>query len=366
MTKPIPVVLHSQTLGHGGGERQLAAMALGLDRDRYTPHVVYQHGGGFWMPKLEQAGIALYQIHIDNYRNAQAWREAMRLRRYLKSNGVRIAQGFDFTLNMFVTPVAASVRGLVALSTQRCETRLIDEKYRRATHWIHRLAAGVVVNSRMLEREVRQLHGIAAGRVHVVPNGIDTNLYSTPGGRRGEPVTIGSVCVLRPEKNLALLLEAFAQIRRRGLPARLLVVGSGPEEPALKAQAVRLGLGADCEFRPATSEVAEQLRRIDIFVLASRSEGLSNALMEAMSAGCVPVATDLPSNRELIETEREGLLFSDNHCEELTTALSRLIEDPSERERMSLLARARMVNEFSMDTAIGRLQSLYDRLLGKR
>jgi L-malate glycosyltransferase len=360
MALPVPVLFHSQTIGYGGGERQLATMALSLDPARYTPHIAYQHPG-IWNERFRAAGIPLFQFNINSYGNRQALTEALRFRRYLKRNRIRVVQGFDFTLNVFATAIARTVPGVRALSTQRCETKLIDAKYQRATRFIHRIASGVVVNSRQLESQLSDEIGLSPSRLHVCWNGIDTDQFTPGDAPRG--LTIGCVCVLRPEKNLGLLLRAFQTLRGSHSEARLIIVGSGPEEAPLKALAAELQLDLFCEFRPATTDVAPHLREMEIFVLPSFSEGLSNSLMEAMACGCVPVAADLPSNGELVVPGTHGILFQNGVQSSLEGALATLAANPDLRSRFRQAARSRIELEFSIPVAAGRLQDLYDRLL---
>ena len=106
---------------------------------------------------------------------------------------------------------------------------------------------------------------------------------------------IGTVCALRPEKGVDTLIRAFAKMQSPN--TALVLVGSGPEEPKLRALAKELAV-ENCHFEAATSEVAQWLSATDIFVLPSRSEALSNALMEAMSCGCCPMATRVGGNPE--------------------------------------------------------------------
>jgi hypothetical protein len=94
-------------------------------------------------------------------------------------------------------------------------------------------------------------------------------------------VVIGIVCALRPEKGLRILMEAFRKVKSARTGVKLVIVGSGPMLAELQA-----GADADCHFEPAVGNVAPWLRAIDIFVLPSLSEALSNSLMEAMGCGC--------------------------------------------------------------------------------
>lgn len=152
------------------------------------------------------------------------------------------------------------------------------------------------------------------------------------------------------------MIEAFRKVQQPGW--RLLLVGDGPERQALIAQAS----GLDCVFVPSTNEVFRYLRAAHIFVLASRSEGLSNSIMEAMASGCAVAATRVGGNPELVEHGQTGLLFENASLEGLTAALQRLA-DPAERHRLAEAGQRRMRNDFSLESAVERIEALYDRLL---
>ena len=102
---------------------------------------------------------------------------------------------------------------------------------------------------------------------------------------------------------------------------KLVMVGSGPMLAELQA-----GGDADCHFEPAVRNVAPWLRAMDIFVLPSLSEALSNSLMEAMGCGCCPVASDTGGNPELVEDGETGLLFPVGDAEALAERLARLVD----------------------------------------
>jgi glycosyltransferase involved in cell wall biosynthesis len=166
---------------------------------------------------------------------------------------------------------------------------------------------------------------------------------------------VGSVCALRPEKGLDVLLHAFASVR--DLKMKLIIVGSGPEEARLQALSADLGIPADCHFEPATTDVVEWL-----FVLPSRSEALSNSLMEAMACGWSPIATRVGGNPELVENCRDGYLFEVDNKVELAARLRELAMDESRREAFAAAATAKM-SQFTPERAGRAMQTIYDSVL---
>jgi glycosyltransferase involved in cell wall biosynthesis len=169
---------------------------------------------------------------------------------------------------------------------------------------------------------------------------------------------------LRPEKDLNTLLTGFALARRQRPEMQLLVVGSGAELPALEQQARELELGADCTFVPDQNNVASWLRTIDIFVLPSRTEALSNSLMEAMACGCAVVASEIGGNPELVETGRTGMLFPSGQPESLAQALRQLTEDVTLRQRLAKEAAQLIPHRFSLAASVNRMQQIYESFLG--
>ena len=121
--------------------------------------------------------------------------------------------------------------------------------------------------------------------------------------------------------------------------------------------------GGSCQFEPATNDVAGWLRQMDIFVLPSLSEALSNSLMEAMACGCAVVASRVGGNVELVQEEQTGFLFEKGNAAQLASILDRLIADEPLRRKLGAAA-ARFIHDgFSLSTSVSRMQSIYDTML---
>ena len=163
--------------------------------------------------------------------------------------------------------------------------------------WTRRVLLGwthtpVVVASRNLERiAVGQWH-LPAANVRFVANGVaipeSAGVVRVP--RAAGPLTIGTVAGLRPEKNVARLIRAFAAVRARQ-PARLVIVGDGPERAALETLADELRVAADVEFTGYLADPIARLRTFDLFALSSNTEQLPISMLEAMAHGIPVVAT---------------------------------------------------------------------------
>jgi glycosyltransferase involved in cell wall biosynthesis len=127
-----------------------------------------------------------------------------------------------------------------------------------------------------------------------------------------------------------------------------------------------LGIRDACLFQPATSEVAAWLQAIDIFVLPSTSEALSNSLMEAMACGCCAVASRVGGNPELVSHGRTGLLFEVGNPADLADQLHSVVENTTFREDLARAGAAFIAGHFSLADSTRRLQQLYQALLSGR
>jgi glycosyltransferase involved in cell wall biosynthesis len=171
------------------------------------------------------------------------------------------------------------------------------------------------------------------------------------------------VCALRPEKGLGTLLDAFSRISRVFEDARLLIAGNGPSLAGLEAQAGALGITGRCTFLPASDDVAGLLRRIDIFVLPSLSEALSNSLMEAMARGCCAVASTVGGNPELVAHGDTGFLFPPRDAASLSECLRLLIENAELRSRLADKGSRFIRANFSQEASARRMAEIYRSLV---
>jgi glycosyltransferase involved in cell wall biosynthesis len=228
---------------------------------------------------------------------------------------------------------------------------------------------GIVVNSLAVRRQLIEEDRVPPSRIHVCDNAVDMERFH-PGPRTRPPaldgacLVIGAVCALRAEKDLPTLVEAFARVRGLRPGLRLVIVGSGLELPVLEERRRELGLEDCFHLEPATADVAGWLHAIDIFVLPSRSEALSNSLMEAMACQCAVVASRVGGNTELVDDDGTGLLFPPGDAGALAACLKRLIEQDATRARLAESAAAFMRN-FSLEAATRRIEEIYSAVASR-
>lgn len=370
--RPVAVLIMARELDQGGVERDVAKIAMHLDRSRFTPHVATYYAKGLRYEELRAAGIPILDLPLRSLLSMEAVRSAMKLRRYIKEHGIRIVHSYDAS-GVFALPVARTAGVPVVIGSQLSYRTILDSRTQRLLRLSDHVADVVLVNCEAIRRYMIEDEGVSPDRVEICYNGVVTAEFHSANGRvRPEPLAgaslvIGTVCVLRPEKALLLLQEAFARVRHLEAGMKLLIVGSGPELPKLQENAARLGIGGATVFISATRDVAAWLRSMDIFVLPSYSEAFSNSLLEAMACGCSVIGSRVGGTPELIgSNEERGFLFESGNTADLAAKLGRLIEDQALRCELASRA-ARFVREnLTIEIAAQRTAAIYDELLKRK
>jgi glycosyltransferase involved in cell wall biosynthesis len=368
MKRAQPVLLMARELGLGGSERQLCEIAKSLDRSRFEPHAGCFHSSGFRADELRAAGVPILRLPVTSFRGPSALRGAYELGRYVRAHGIEIVHTFDVPMNEFAVPVARMFSVPFVLSSQRAHRDLVSRANRHLLRLTDFMVDGIVVNSFAVRRQLIEEDRVPPSRIHVCYNAIDMERFH-PGPRArhgaldGACLVIGVICALRPEKDLPTLMDAFARVRGLRPGLKLVIVGSGPVLPELEELRRRLNLAECCHLEPATADVAGWLHKIDIFVLPSRSEALSNSLMEAMACQCAVVASRVGGNPELVDDDGTGLLFPPGDAGALAACLKRLIEHDATRARLAE-AGAIFMRNFSLEAATRRIEEIYGAVTG--
>jgi sugar transferase (PEP-CTERM/EpsH1 system associated) len=234
--------------------------------------------------------------------------------------------------------------------------------------------------SRDLENWLISTVGVDSGKVRQIYNGVDHRQFVPqsvkPSALMPQPwrdldgiVVIGTVGRLTPVKDQQLLLHAVAKLRS-DQPAvadrlRLVVVGDGPLYPTLARLVEELKLQDVTWLAGDRKDVASLLQTMDIFVLPSLGEGISNTVLEAMASGLPVIATSVGGNVELVEEGFNGRLIPSGNIQALADAMAKLITDSTERARQGANARLRVCQRFDWNRTVNDYLSVYDELLGR-
>lgn len=260
------------------------------------------------------------------------------LRRALRDCGAPVAVGFVGSTNVLLA--LASLRlGMRTIISERNDPdrQPLPGLWNRLRRLVYPLADVVTANSAAAIEALARF--VPRKKLAFVPNPVRES-NSTDIAAKTQP-TILAVGRLHPQKGFDVLLEAFASVRRGNPEWRLVVLGAGALESSLKEQARALGVESAVDWKGFVADPFPWYRAADIFVLPSRYEGTSNALIEAMSRGLPAVVTDAVSG-DLVTDGATGLVAKADDVAALAAALERLMRDPDLRRRLGEAARAKL------------------------
>ena len=216
----------------------------------------------------------------------------------------------------------------------------------------------VVATMGDLGRSTLIARGLDPSRVHVIPPSVDIDRFrpSDAEARRYDVVTVGQ---LVPRKRTADILLAVAKLKTVHPELRVAIVGAGPLEPELRDLAASIGVDSSVEFLGFRADVEEIHGAARVFVLASESEGLPIAMLEAMSAGLPAVVSEVGEIPSFVADGLVGVTFPAGDVEALAERLAALLEDDTARTAMGAAA-ARMVRErVSVESVAARYRELF-------
>ena len=346
----------------GGTEKQLAALIRGLDRTCFEPLLCTLRPST--MP-LSTLGCQTLELSLGSFASPSAVRAARALHRFIAAEHIDLVHTFfqDATLLSAWASLSTSVRARIA--------SFRDLGFWRSPRnaWPLRLSYrhfdGFTANARAVAAQVHALDGIPLEAIEVIYNGVA--LGPPPAGRRRhDRPTVGIVANLnRPVKRVDLFVDAARIVRQHVPEARFEIVGDGPLRGEVAAQVQALGLETSVEFVGQVEDVESRIAGFDVGVLTSDSEGLSNAILEYMSARVPTVARRVGGNPELVVDGVTGLLADGNTPWAIAMPIVRLLRDDSERRRMGDAARRTIVRLYSMERCIRGHEKYYLRILDR-
>lgn len=359
------VFLMTNTFETGGSERQFAELAKSLENGSFSPRVGCIEKRGALAELFRNAvefpvGGNLYGIG--------SLRARLHLGRCLKQSRVAIAHSFDFYTNVLLIPVAKVAGVPIVIGSQRQLGDLLSSAKSRTQlavfHWCDR----VVCNSQAAaDRLIAE--GLPPNRISIIPNGLNSVSFSpaTPLLDRSSSVLrVGMIARMNTTaKNHRAFLRAAAIISHKLPTTEFVLAGDGPLRPELEVFSKQLGVRDRVHFIGDRGDIPAVLASIDVSVLPSLSESLSNAILESMAAGVPVIAGNVGGNAELIAPDR-GLLVTPNDATALASAIERLLMNPRMRSEFGGNSRRFAQSNFSIDSMRKRYEELYSELLEKK
>lgn len=234
-----------------------------------------------------------------------------------------------------------------------------DPSYLPITRFSIDQSDGVTAPSRYLAQATRDNFGTTRA-IEVIPNFVDTEHFR-PAAPPSAPLIVHS-SNFRPLKRLDDVLAVFARVRATR-PARLMLLGDGPERPRLEAEVRARGLDDDVRFLGEQLDVVPTLQAASVFLLPSETESFGLAALEALACGVPVVATRAGGLPEVVREGDDGYLLPVGDVEAMAAAVGRILDDAALRARLSSNARAGAASRFARAPMIDRYEAYYDKIL---
>ena len=366
--RPIRVCFMIDELNRAGTETQLLALIRHLDRARILPFLCLLRGETESSRRLEPTDCPVLRLGVRSFRHPSTLLAAWRLGRFLHQMHIDVLQVYFPESTYLGVPVAWLAGVPHILRTRNNLGYAMTAWHHRLGRLCDRLTDGLVANSEACRRAVVAAENLSPSRIVVMENGVDLGRF--PQSRLhtvrppSQPRCIGVTANLRAVKGLDVFLRAAALVAAKQPNVSFAIAGEGPLRPALTQQARELGLEGRLAMPGSVKDIPTFLAGLDVAVLPSHSEGLSNALLEYMAAGKALVATAVGGNVQLVEDGRHGLLVPPGDPEKLAAAITRLLTDPVLAQRLGTAARRRTEERYSRQRMMQRFETLYLNLVG--
>jgi len=370
MSGPLAIAHTEASLGWGGQEIRTLTEAAGFIARGHRV-VVYAAPGARILAEAPRFGVPAVALPIGEKQP----RGVGALVGAFRANPVDIVNGHSST-DTWLDALACRwlrVRDRPRPLLIRTRHVSIPVPHNRATRWLYqRATARIVTTGAMLREQLVRDNGIDPAKIDSVPTGIDPLAFAPQdkaAARRALNLPevaplVGIVATLRSWKGHRYLLDALPKVRRAD--ARLIIVGDGPQRPALEAQVDALGLRSRVMFAGQQHDVAPWLAALDVFALPSTAnEGVPQALLQAMFAGIPSVTTDAGAIPEIARDGDTARIVAVEDADALAAGLDAVLDDPAAASARAARARAFVLPRFGLDAMLDRMETVFRRALAE-
>ncbi len=379
--QPAPLVLHVvHRLAMGGLENGLVNLINHMPAERYRHAIVCLTDSTDFRQRLRRPDVPVVELHKREGQDFAVYGRLWRTLRRLRPDIVHTRN--LGTLESLAVAALAGVRGRVHGEHGRDMYDLYGArlKYRLFRKLVAPIVSRYVTVSRDLADWLVRSVGVSPRRVVQIYNGVDTRRFQPRVGPR-DPLmpadfappgafVIGAVGRMEAVKDHATLVKAFIRMVGAGRPehahARLVIVGDGPGRATALELLRAAGLGHLAWLPGERADIPDVMRSLDLFVLPSLGEGISNTILEAMACGLPIVATSVGGNLELVVEGQTGTLVPPGDPDRMAQAIETYVTARDVAGRHGRAARRRAEEQFAIDTMVAGYLDVYDRVLKRR
>ena len=350
----------------GGAQAYLTRIAPRIRQYGVEMDICALEPVGSMVEELERAGVV---VHGTPYGSRVTRSNTLTLLRTIDSIRRIVSRGrFDIVHTYLFW---ADILGVSGAWLARCPRIIVGRRslhsgihdptvlFHALEQVMNRLASEVIANSQAVLRDNVAHERFLPSKRSVIYNGIDANLYEPVAGKLSGPLRLVTVGALAPLKGQAYAIQAMRLVADAGLDARLVFVGAGPDEAKLRQLSNEIRVADRITFAGEHTDPRPFLSSAEIFLLPSRQEGFSNAILEAMASALPVIATDVGGNSEAVVHRRGGLVVEPEKPESLAAAIVEMNRLRGDLEAMGRFNRRRVVELFSLDASARKLADLY-------
>lgn len=367
MEKPIRVCFIIDSLSRAGTEMQLLMLLKHLDRTRIEPFPVLLDGTSELSCSLELPGIAYERLAVKKLISFDGLKKGLKFRAFLRKHRIDLIQAY-YPHSTFFASIVGKLSGVkLVFGARRNIGHWMKPRDKRRARFLNRFFIDkIIANAEACKLAAIEQENAKPENVIVIPNGIETELYDVIPTWIPEaantPLRIGAVGNIKPVKGTDILIDAAKIVLQKFPDVRFEIVGDGDFD-AYNKQIVDRGIAGNFKLLGSQSDIPGFLSTLDIAVLPSRAEGLSNGLLEYMAAGRPCIATDVGGNGELIKNGKNGLLVPSENPQALADAIIELLENPEKAANLAKNARNDIKEKFDADLIASRFCDLCEKML---
>lgn len=370
---PVRLLYVTVSMDLGGTERQLYELAVGLDPERFSPHVCCLRGSGPFVEDLAKHNIpvtisrfaARGYSHIGKFaRFCAQVHELSQLMRRIKPS---IVHGM-LPMPCVAAGLAAKLAGVPILVTSRrslCNYKAGHFVRRQMENMICLWADAVVANSKAVRADALHWEWLDPGKICVIYNGVRFPAASAAVewreliGRHIEGPVVCLVANFFPYKGHMEFIAAASIIAEKTPRVTFVLVGDGKLRPEIERKIAEGGMTKNIILLGTRTDVSEIMRLSDVVVLSSHEEGFPNVVLEAMAVGRPVVATDVGGVPEMLENGKTGLLVPPRDPAKLAEGIMRMLGDRREAEAMGRRGREQVIELFTVEQMVRSYETLY-------
>ncbi len=367
--RPVRVCFVIDELAPAGTEIQLLALIRHLDRRRVWPYLCLLRGDKPASQALEPDDCPILRLDVGSLRHPRTLLRGWRFLRFLRRERIDVVQTYFADSSYFGIPMAWLAGVPHRIRTRNNIGHWLTPLHRRMGRLLNVYTTQILTNCEAARQALLAAEQPRRDTVLMLPNGVDLDRFRDIPPLAAHPATaaphVGVVANLRPVKGLDVFVRAAALVHARHPRTVFTIAGEGKLRPALEQQVAKADLADHFRLPGSLADVPGFLGSLDVAVLCSHAEGMSNALLEYMAAGRAVVSTAVGAAPELIADGVHGLLVPPGDAGKLAEAIERLLEDRKLAECLGAAARRRAWELYSREAMVRRFEEFYLALVSR-